>query len=81
MPKRIEKVRVTHIEMRIGVSSGWPRTYNVWALCRPEVVRVQKNFPKGRGMTVQVHDHGLVSKSSRVYKRAKMTSDKGGKID
>ena len=81
MPGKREKVRVTHIEMKVGVGQGWPRTYNAWALCRPDEVRIQKNFPKGRGMTVDVSDYGLVSKSSRLYKRAKITSDKGGKID
>ena len=81
MSSKREKIRVTHISMTVGVGTGWPETWNAWALCRPDEVRVQKNFPKGRGMVVDVSDHGLVSKSSRVYKRAKMTSDKGGKID
>ena len=79
MPGKREKVRVTHIEMKVGVGEGWPRTYAAWALCRPDEVRIQKNLPEG--MTVEVYDHGMVSKSSLLYKRAKMTSDKGGRID
>ena len=79
MPGKREKVRVTHIEMKVGVGEGWPRTYAAWALCRPDEVRIQKNLPEG--MTVEVSHYGLVNKSSRLYRRAKMTSDKGGRVD
>ena len=79
MPKRIEKVEVTLIEMRTDIGTGWPVTYNTWALCKPEEVRVQKKLPSH--MTLEVSSFGKVSKSSLVYKKAKATSEKGGRVD
>jgi len=70
MPNKREKVEVTLIEMRTDIGTGWPVTYNAWALCKPEEVRVQKKLPSH--MTLEVSSFGKVSKSSLVSKRPRL---------
>jgi len=79
MPGKREKIEVTLIEMRTDIGSGWPVTYNLFTLRKPEEVRVQKKVPSH--MTVEVSSFGKVSKSSLVYKKAKATTEKGGRVD
>jgi len=72
------KVKVTHIELKMEIGTGWAKTFNMFALCEPHEVKFQKNFPDH--MRVEVSDFGSVRISSRVYKLAKETSDLG-KVD
>jgi len=72
------KVKVTHIELKMEIGTGWAKTFNMFALCEPHEVKFQKNFPDH--MRVEVSDFGSVRTSSRIYKLAKETSDQG-KVD
>ena len=58
------KVKVTHIELKMEIGTGWAKTFNMFALCEPHEVKFQKNFPNH--MRVEVSDFGSVKTSSRV---------------